>query len=249
MSHTYKKNYLKQVIFRVDFESVDLGSFEEIKTLLAKDFDISKVLQGRSGNFEIKFDSNELINSTQVIDIWQFTNSETGNRFEIGPEHCLLEYFSYKNSDDMKDQIRRYCEEFLEKYEVKSMTRIGLRYINEIYVQPVKKITDWKAFISPDLITYSDFLKQNEKIATRMLNQVEMKTDDFNIIFKYGIWNDKYPSPITNSSFIVDIDGFTRLTVDFAKGELVNIATGLNNAIEDIFELSITDELRKEMDK
>lgn len=249
MSHEYKKNYLKQVIFRVDFENASLSGFEEMKELLAGEFDIAKKLQGRSGNFEIKFDSNEVINSTEEIEVWQFTNSKTKNKFEIGPTHCLLEYFAYKNSDDLKKHINTYCEELLEKNNVSNLLRVGLRYINEIDISAIKKISDWNTYIATDLISYINFLKSNNKIATRMLNQIETKTDDFNTVFKYGIWNNKYPSPITNSPFVLDIDGFTRLAVDFSKGELLRITSELNKEIENIFELSITDKLRKEMDK
>ena len=145
--------------------------------------------------------------------------------------------------------MSKYCEEFIEKYGVKRISRVGLRYINEIDVPSVKKILDWDKYINSNLITYSGFLKENQKTVTRMLNQIEMKTDDYNVIFKYGIWNDKYPSPITNSPFILDIDGFTRLAIDYNKGELERVAIELNKEIESVFELSITASLRREMDK
>lgn len=249
MSHTYKKNYLKQVIFRADFENITLSNFESLKTSLATDFDDVKKLKGRQGNLEVKFDSGEVTNSTQEVEIWQFVNSKTGNKFEVGPTHCLLEYFSYKDSTDLKNDVSKLCEDFLEKNEVTNILRIGLRYINEIDPQSVKKISDWSKYITADLFTYSDFLKQKDKTATRMLNQIEMKTNDCNIVFKYGIWNNKYPSPITSSPFVIDIDGFTRLPVEFTKGELTRVASEINKEVENLFEIAITDNLRKEMDK
>lgn len=249
MSHTYKRNYLKQVIFRVDFDPIQLDDFDELEYKLNDSFDISKKLKAIEGNFELKVDSGEILNRTpESHEIWQFTNSSTNNRLEIGPRHCLLEYFKYKNSSTLKNDIENLCETLLSRYKVTNIVRVGLRYLNEIELTKVKKIGDWEKYIEPELIKYIGFLKNKNKIATRMLNQIETKSDNFNVVLKYGIWNNKYPSPITNSSFIIDIDSFSRLPLEYEHGKLVDFVTDLNTEAENIFEMLITSHLRKEMD-
>ncbi len=249
MSHTYKKNYLKQVIFRIDFEKVELSDFETFKTQVNERFDEGSKKQGKFGNFQLKVDSGEVINSTEDVEIWHFLDTKTGNKFEASPTHCLIEYFAYKNSEDLIENIKTLCNKFLEIHGVKQASRIGLRYINEIEIDSVKKLEDWSTYILEELLTASHTLKSKGKTPTRILNQAEFKAGSYSTVFKYGIWNDKYPSPITGSSYILDIDCFTRLPVDLDEGELVSVTSSLNKEAEEVFELSITDKLRKEMEK
>ena len=249
MSHTYKKNYLKQVIFRIDFTKIELKEFEQLKSDLKSRFEIGEKKNIKLSDFEIKADSAEPIVSTKDIEIWQFANAKTGNKFEVGPEHCLLEYFAYKDSSVLQKDVSELCGSLLNNYAVNEVQRVGLRYINQISVSAIRKIDDWKKFIIPELLMASNFLKDKGKSPTRILNRIEFKTENFSTRFSYGIWNENYPSPITNNAYILDIDSYTRLPLELNTNSLIELLGLLNKEAECIFELSITNALRKEMDK
>lgn len=249
MSHTYKKNYLKQVIFRADFDRIELGDFEAFKKELSDNFDKIEKQKGKIGNFELNIDSGQVVNNFEEVEIWQFIDSKTSNKLELGPTHCLLEYFSYADSKKLLNDINSYCANVLDRHEIKTVTRIGLRYINQIELQDIKKINDWSRYISGDLLKSTDFFKKNGKAPIRILDHIEFKTEEFNTVFKYGIWNDRYPTPITNDAYILDIDCYTRLPIDLTDNNLEDVAKKLNEEAENIFNFSITEQLKKEMDK
>lgn len=249
MSHRYKKNYLKQVIFRIDFEKVSLSDFDTFKTMIGAQFDTKTKQKGRVGNFELQVDSGEIINTTEEFDIWQFVDTNTGNKFEAAPTYCLLEYFAYKDSSILSKNIEELCTKFVEHHKISQVSRVGLRYINQIEINGVKRLNEWQNYILNDLLIAPKVFVNKNRVPTRILNQLELKSETFNTVYKYGIWNDKYPSPITSSAYIIDIDCFTRLPVDLEESGLVDIAMQLNKEAENIFELSITPKLRKEMEK
>ncbi len=249
MSHTYKKNYLKQVIFRIDFAEIELREFAQYGKSLESYFDQHKELQGKQADFELNVASGELIDLSKEIKIWQFVNTKSGNKFEVGPAHCLLEYFSYEDSKSLKSDIDTFCRPLLDEYDIRLVNRIGLRYINQLEIPAVKKIGDWNSYINSSLLAPSEFLREKGKIQTRILSQMDLKSDNYSTTFKHGIWNEKYPNPITNNPYILDIDSFTRFPVEIDKQSLLTFVDSLNVEAEEIFELSITNKLREDMDK
>lgn len=63
--------------------------------------------------------------------------------------------------------------------------------------------------------------------------------------FQYGMYNTDFPAPIKNKLYILDIDAYTQglLTFDDIQSRLDKF----HDAIEDLFEKVITNELRKVM--
>lgn len=250
MSHTYKTNYLKQVIFRIDFEEVKLGDFDSFKNRVGDRFGEGEKKKTRVANFEFNTDTEELADLSESVEVWQFTGAELGNKFEAAADHCLIEYFSYKDSKELRSDVESLCQTFLSLHNVTQATRIGLRYINQINLPNVRKMSDWSGYIANELLVASDFLRTGTGNPTRALNHIELKTESYvNVSLRYGIWNEKYPNPITNNAYILDIDCFTRLPVDLESDGLIDVMSSLNAQAEGIFEKSITAKLRKEMEK
>lgn len=250
MSHTYKRNYLRQVIFRVDFDHVGIEGFDAYRDFVQKHFDVSERRKATEGSLQIDSSGVEFIDKPTNVDIWSFENSRTKNKLELSSTHCLLEYYSYVNSEELHREVGLFLGKFIQDQKVKEARRIGLRYINEIELPLVKKVGDWKKFIQPDLLSHQGFIGQKDRALTRTLTQIEFKLAELNVVFKYGIWNNKYPSPATNSAFILDIDCSSRLPVAlYQEEDLTTWVPTLNAEAESIFEEAITDELRKEMEK
>jgi uncharacterized protein (TIGR04255 family) len=246
----YKKNYLKQVLFRIDFTLNELGGFDEFKEKLREyhvaRFDNVEKRQLKVTNLTV--DSNSIVNELGEREVWFLESTESGNKLNITTDSCVLEYSTYANATYLITDIENYINTFLNMHQIKEAKRIGLRYINEVNPVGIKKVNDWTTYVHDDLLAYDAF-SLSGKTLTRVLNHVEFKADDVNVAFQYGIWNNKYPSPITNSPFILDIDCSTRLPVDLEDKNPSDYAQLLSNKASELFEEVIKDKLRNDMEK
>lgn len=250
MSTTYKKNYLKQVIYRLDFPSIDLGSFEDFKQNAPQAEYVYSIDSQKMGSFTFNFSEDEVSKTQDEVTIWRAETKQNDMRFEATNQYCLLEYAQYVNSAKLKEDSNNFISAFLTMHGIEEISRVGLRYVNQISVPSIKKFTDWKKYIASELLSGSLHVKEKLGAPLRYLNQIEINSNASSVVstsFKYGVWNDKYPSPITAAEYILDIDCFTRTP---AQSTDLNITyDSLNKAAEEVFETSIQEPLRKEMNK
>lgn len=249
MSTTYKNNYLKQVIYRLDFPNVNLGDFEDFKAKGdAKQHDYTLDSQ-KLDSITYDASSDQVSKNQENITIWRVEDKERHMRFEATGEYCLLEYAHYVDSTRIKADSNALIVTFLEAHGIEEVSRIGLRYINEIMLPTVRKIADWSNYISNELLSGTAFMQDKVGAPLRYLNQIEVNSSPLvSVSFKYGIWNDKYPSPITAAGYILDIDCFTRSPVSTGV-DMDEAYVDLNLAAETVFEQAIQEHLRKEMNK
>lgn len=251
MSTTYKNNYLKQVIYRLDFPKIDLGDLEQFKK------------SGDQQKYEYTLDSQKLESITfdavadevskthENIVVWRVEDKQKSMRFEATNQYCLLEYAQYVNSAKLKEDFDVFMSVFLKTHNVEEVSRMGLRYVNQIMFPSIKKIADWSKYISSELLSGTTFIQSKIGAPLRYLNQVEVNSSANSLVsvnFKYGIWNDKYPSPITSAEYILDIDCFTRSPISVST-DIESTYADLNKAAETVFEQAILEPLRKEMNK
>lgn len=251
MSATYKNNYLKQVIYRLDFPRVELSDFEKFKK------------QGDEQKYEYTLDSQKLESITfdavadkvskthEDVTVWRIEDKQKSMRFEATSQYCLLEYAQYINSEKLRQDSDAFMTAFLKTHGIEEVSRMGLRYVNQIMLPSIKKVADWSKYISSELLNGTAFIQSKVGAPLRYLNQIEVNSSSNSLVsvnFKYGIWNDKYPSPITSAEYILDIDCFTRSPISVST-DVESTYADLNKAAETVFEQAILEPLRKEMSK
>ncbi|MDK2899011.1 MAG: hypothetical protein PWQ10_198 [Patescibacteria group bacterium] len=251
MNTTYKSNYLKQVIYRLDFPKIDIGSFDDFKKKSDNQKHNYSLDSQKRDNFTFNVTTAELDKTQDSVVIWRVNDEQMSMKFEATNEYCLLEYTQYVDSTRLKKDAEMFILNFLKMHNIEEVSRIGLRYINQIMSPSIKKFSDWSKYIASDLLNGSLYIQGRLGAPLRYLNQIELNPKDNSLVsvsFKYGIWNDKYPSPITSADYILDIDCFTRSPI-LVNNDLETTYADLNSAAEIVFEASIQESLRKEMNK
>lgn len=79
----------------------------------------------------------------------------------------------------------------------------------------------------------------------RNFHNMEFKYDDFNLRFQFGMHNPDYPAAIRQKIFILDFDAYFQGA--FENNQMPAMLDNFHNAIQTLFERSITDNLRERM--
>lgn len=247
MSITYNKNFLTSVIFRIDFSTITELTTQlpsDIKDGIIVDFPIFEP-QSQVG---VQFEQNKgAIVGTQSISkmSWSFLNSDKTRLVEIDANYLLLNFKTYIDYADFANNVKKVLELFFKKYPDLAINRVGMRYINEINIAGVDYF-DWSEYINESLISSFDFFDEKDKIR-RVMSTVALKEDeDISVNFSYGIFNQYFPNEISEKSFILDYDCYSRVGVssDDKNLEIVNRADKYHKIIKKYFEQSITEIFR-----
>lgn len=248
---TYKKNFLDSVVFRIDFEKIDMNSISSFSDCIRKHFPISefKVESVNTITFEAKVKKAE--SKVSEMGYWSFLSLSKNKELLIFPNHMSINYKnnSYLNLDELTKDFDIIFLEFIKHFSIETLNRVGLRYLNRVNLDSAVKDVDkfkWSEFFSKELTSGLDFAYKNKISPTRALAQMFLKIDDVSeIIFNYGVWNSDFPSVITRKEFILDIDCYSKFPINTnITEELKNILLKYNKDIQFIFERSITDRLR-----
>lgn len=237
----YSRNYLNNVIFRIDFMSdeklyeqmIQKNNIDELR----KRFEILEPLQKiKNTDFMINVDENTLEQHNKETIKCVLRKKDQTATLTIEHDAIVINYVKYENSDILKEDIKTL--HILLKNV--SITRIGLRYVNYIQNNVFGDI-DWNLYINNDILC-------NHKVDYRgsLLQSItitDIKYDDFIIRFQHGIHNQNFPADRVQDAFVLDFDAYTNdISSDY---NLENIVTKWNNQINYLFELSITDKFRE----
>jgi uncharacterized protein (TIGR04255 family) len=248
----YKKNFLTKVIFKIDFGStVSKTQDDELASKFASGIKETypNVRSNPLTQISMKMSPTGSAIQQEVIGkVREHTSEEKKKILMLNPDSLLLEYRDgiYSHFPEFKEDMDLIYKEFQTIYDIPTFSRIGLRYINEIKF-PEGNPLDWKGFIKDFLVTTTLPGLSNKMKLTRSMHQFMAKHgEDISVLFQYGIFNPVYPNSVSRREFILDIDCFISATIE--KSEIIKRLEQLNATAEMIFEDSIEDELRKEME-
>ncbi len=250
----YTSNFLKNVIFRLDFNELnELKNDVEPKFTKTISNKYNAPIQNTIKELEVSLSSDgEKILKEKTSWVWQYIHKNCSDKSVSLQKNAFIfecRNSEYKNFITFRDDVEYILSKFLDNYSVSQFTRMGLRYINEIFI-PEKSPLDWDGFISPDLckaikagITKSGIT--SSFLPVRSMHQLQVKNDEITIMFNYGIFNKDYPNPIAKPELILDYDYYISSLLD--KNEILDKLTDLNSLSKHMFESSIENELRKQM--
>jgi uncharacterized protein (TIGR04255 family) len=243
--NNYKSNFLAKVILRFDFEQAQLGQLQEIQqgVEFKRQFPVSKEEKGEEGMIGIDFLTKEVKKVSDQITIWRFSNEKNTKRLKIHPKFLVIEYDEYDNSDELMSDAKIVLG-LLSKFSIKTINRLGLRYINEIEIKDDNDFLNWNNYIADCLLGSLEFASKNKKSLARAMSLAVFKENDNNTSFNYGIWNGNYPNEINEKFFILDFDVVSKYAIEVTT-DLLELIKKYNQQIEDLFEASIKESLRK----
>ncbi|MDD5605751.1 MAG: TIGR04255 family protein [Patescibacteria group bacterium] len=237
---TYKKNFLDRVIFRIDFEKINLGSVKEYTSEISRFFGAPQSKQGESGMIQLDLNTKKIEHASDSFTSWVFKTKSEDALLEVGNSYLFIEYTKYKSSKELLEHVKEVVVPFINRFDITYLRRIGLRYINKIEFKD-KDYLDWNKYINKEILGYLSFAKDNKYALARAMGQLAIREDDFNILFNFGILNQqKYPNIISDKAFLLDYDCHSIFPTDISEQELLDIVNKYSDATKSVFESSIT---------
>jgi len=185
-------------------------------------------------------DRTNIVRRIDKYNEWVFSNDF--NRFIINKHVIIMSVSKYLSYNHHYSEFNKVWSAVLELYPQISLRRIGMRYINRIDLPDTSR--PWNEFINPILVPQSIESKYPMQ-PIKQFNTIEYRTEDNIIRFQYGLPNPDYPSINMNKLFVLDYDEYTDMPVDGIS--LSDRLTGFHAHIQDLFEQSITEDLRSVM--
>ena len=241
-NRTYKKNFLDNVIVRVDFQKIDLDFLESFHKEIKDVFPFQE--------------KNEVLNSmivalnqkgpeTTTRSVWIFHNARKTKKIQISFDHFLIQYKRYVNKEELLSDIDTLFTKFLGYSKIQTVDRIGLRYTNEINLNKIRAKFSWDKYISKELTGSLSFVDNTEAKLARAFSTLTLKFDEADMTFNYGLWNNDFPSESVRKEFTLDYDCHSRFPINIIDKPLRGFIEKYNEYISDLFELSITAAFRR----
>lgn len=206
----YKKNFIKEVILRADFDKPQKWEPDVLKAIKSKlTFEDVELKESQIKQLAIGVSKEDQVLNVSNIGykgIYSFENNKS--KFVLDPESFLLTTSEYKKFDLFFDNFQKGFNSLQQILKIKEFKRIGLRFVNIIKLDNVKKSSDWKKYINPNFIPKYDNINFEDANFSlrRNMNRFVFGDGEYFVQFNIGIWNKNFPSKITEQEFIIDID-------------------------------------------
>lgn len=207
----YKKNYIKEVILKVDFNTKlqQLGTdiLKEIKNKLPfEDIELKESTLKKLEVLVSEKDQNVNFSTVGQKGIYRFQNNKS--KFILDVESFSITTSEYQKFDLFFDNFKKGFNALQQILEIKEFNRIGLRFVNIIKLDNIEKNSNWQEYINPNFIPNYDEIKfENTNFSLRRnMNRFVFGDGEYFVQFHIGLWNKNFPSKITDKEFIIDID-------------------------------------------
>ena len=241
----YKVNFLSKVIFQANYQVIP-----QLKVDIDKG--LKDTITARVGQ-EPVMSENQLVflgikpgSSMSEINKeiqWNFNGSPV--RVIINSQWFQVITLKYTNFKEFHPVISQIFEVVSKTYSP-NFNRIALRYINNIAFKEGNTY-DFSDYIDDSLTSFTLRFRDND--LKRSIGSMELRDESLNVNtkFNFGFFNGEYPNIISKREFVLDYDAFTLFnpTSDRIEDILQRLRTNNNS----LFEKSIKDGLRKEMNK
>ena len=88
------------------------------------------------------------------INVSVFQNMPAGRTVKVSQQNFVIAFTMYRCFEEFKSEVMSKTRVFCEIFEIKSFTRIGLRYVNEISLPSGEQRASMLRFVRP-LIDFS----------------------------------------------------------------------------------------------
>lgn len=240
--NAYKKNFLTDVVLRINFPvilEISEGTPNAFQKEIQGNFPILEPIQ----EIGLKIENNRInpIRQESAKTIWKFRNKEKTEFVELDSGSLAFVVKKYTDYHTFKSKAETIFNTFFKLYPNIIITRMGLRYINQITMGETDYF-NWSKYLNNSLIKFTDFHTDKTKIR-RLLNISEVALDEDTVLsFKYGILNSTYPSAIVKKEFTLDYDCYT--AIQFEKEIFLTKLNEYHDYVKRNFELSIKNAFR-----
>lgn len=240
----YKENFLSNVIFKIDFTSVSelfTSIPEEIDSLLKKS--CPTLSQKEAIEYQAIIENGKKTDRERRFTVFIYTNDETSHSITVTHNYILFEFKKYETYTNFKQIIENIAPKFISKLNITDISRVGLRYINQIVLKRGNPFL-WSGYVDSSLTSVIDKFFKKSPSTLRAIGQVIFNNDDYNVNFIYGTPNSEYPAKISRKEFLIDIDCYSTF---IEGGTILPSLDKFNTKAKELFEDSIKSKLRDKM--
>lgn len=139
-----------------------------------------------------------LLPNGATVSVTVFQNQVKARVIKVSPQNMALAFSAYSNFEEFKEEVLKRSARFCEIFNVPSLTRIGLRYVNEIPL-PTQQPESMTGYVKPLL----EFDRIPLESVQQFALQVAAKLEDHMILVRTAM----LAGPIR--TYILDIDAYT----------------------------------------
>ena len=250
----YERTFLNQVIVRFDFlqfaPTEQIFTEETEKNILSHfpKKGMEQIIRFNAINVVFDPSNNVAQNAhgrNQDGISREYGSPNQKNKFILSNKFLVIDITDYSDFECLQQWLQEIVRPFFSKIKL-TVGRAGIRYINILKPDEVRIR---KNFFTPEIAATinTKTFKGNRDIAlARTMQITEYKVGGMRLNFRYGLFNPQYPNPLLDTSFALDYDCYTDESIEEADGLLQCVVKG-HDAIQMVFESSITDALRKVM--
>lgn len=242
----YAKNFLTQVIARVDYQpilSLDTDKPSKFQDLVRDEYPRLAELQGVG--IEIPKSGGRPVSVEKLPVVWKLEDKERINKVDLSSKYFSLVTTKYVRFSEFYERLTSVWKSFVESYKPSIITRIGLRYINEIKLEG--NPFEWKHLLNENLHSSLNIFPDSQGSIARSMHQLHLTEDDYKVIFQFGIFNSGFPNTIAQKEFILDYDCISE--DEHEPQDVLGKFSGFNEIVGKLFEQSISDGLREILKK
>lgn len=242
----YKKTFLKDVIFRLDFgssvEAFQRALPQKLATAALQQFPISEPQKGRAQKFVVS--DTDVQTETKETVQWAYHGRNREKTLIISSDEIIVSNRKYESFESFRKDIDEILRLLFATQKDLSVGRFGLRYINVLEI-PDGNPLSWSEYVNGETLGIIDLNKDTEAIS-RAFHVIEFNYDGQQVKVQFGIQNPDYPAPVKRRQFVLDIDVFVHGALSYE--DVCKHIDAAHERIQDFFENSITDKTRTLME-
>ena len=243
----YEKNTLANVVFRVDFaENINTDN-DKLKEKCQHHFPLIQTENVTEQTINTTIDEKGEANVQRVISKYvnvTYSNRQMNRKVVISPKFVTIELQDYISYEDTKDIYMGIFSVVREVNPNAIISRIGMRYINQIDLSIIKKSTRDKYIKGSLLNTPLENVIEGSMLS-RTQHLMEIMIDDFRVRCVTGYFNPDFPAAIKRYVATLDYDAFIHGNAD--ASDVDRYMDKFHDAIQSLFEQSIQTKQKESM--
>lgn len=239
----YKKNYLSEVVARIDFVSpIEALSADvipqDIHAAIKKHYSIYE--PGKITEHGLQITDESVVSKKNEIQQWVYHGEEREKSIIVSARSFVVTFKLYQDYDDFKENIIDPIRKIIDLEKNIQIKRTGLRFVN-IYSDIIKSFQDINKYFHPMISSsFSDLIDSGS--CSRNFQISEYLYDEIKLRMQSGIYNPDYPARIKKFDFIIDLDAY--IDTPHIINDVEGLFDDIHRKIQEQFEACIKEDLR-----
>lgn len=173
-----------------------------------------------------------------MVPVNVFQNHSVGRTIKVSQENFVLAFTRYTCFEDFKEEALKRIRKFCDIFEVRSLLRIGLRYVNNIVIPRADSAASLLRFVRPVL----DFDRVSIDEIDQFVTEVRMQRRGHNVTVRGALL-----TPIEDGRrvYVLDIDCHSRQ--QHVASEVESLLDVYHEGVQMVFLEHVTEEYKNIM--